>query len=98
VAPPGPRYHPALIAQAWATLEVMYPGRPYLGIGSGEALNEVPVSGEWPSVDVQIDRMAEAIETIRALWDGERLSGRGQYFATEDAYLHTRRLRPGGPR
>lgn len=89
VTPAGPRYHPALIAQAWATLEAMYPGRPYLGIGSGEALNEVPVSGEWPPVDVQIDRMAEGIETIRALWDGERLSG-GRHFAAEDLYLHTR--------
>jgi coenzyme F420-dependent glucose-6-phosphate dehydrogenase len=90
VTPPGPRYHPALIAQAWATLEVMYPGRPYLGIGSGEALNEVPVSGEWPSVEGQIERLAEALEIVRALWDGERLSRRGRHFTTEGAYLHTR--------
>ena len=50
VTPPGPRYHPALIAQAWATMEVMYPGRPYLGFGSGEALNEAPLGHGWPSV------------------------------------------------
>jgi len=90
VTPPGPRYHPALIAQAWATMEVMYPGRPYLGVGSGEALNEVPVSGEWPPVGQQIERMAEALEMIRALWGGKRLSGRGRHFTTAGAYLHTR--------
>ncbi|HET7589711.1 MAG TPA: LLM class flavin-dependent oxidoreductase [Solirubrobacterales bacterium] len=48
VTPAGPRHHPVTIAQAWATLELMFPGRPYLGFGSGEALNEFPVSGEWP--------------------------------------------------
>ncbi len=90
VTPPGPRYHPVLIAQAWATLETMYPGRPYLGFGSGEALNEVPLGAEWPSVGDQIDRMAEALEMIRTLFEGKRLSGHGDYFAAEDAYLHTR--------
>jgi coenzyme F420-dependent glucose-6-phosphate dehydrogenase len=90
VTPPGPRYHPVLIAQAWATLEVMYPGRPYLGIGSGEALNEVPLGAEWPSVGQQVERMEEALEMIRALFAGERLSRRGKYFATDGAYLHTR--------
>jgi coenzyme F420-dependent glucose-6-phosphate dehydrogenase len=95
VTPPGPRHHPALIAQAWATLELMYPGRPYLGIGSGEALNEVPVSGEWPSLKDQIERMAEGLEIILSLWEGERLSRRGKYFTTEGAYLHSR---PGASR
>jgi coenzyme F420-dependent glucose-6-phosphate dehydrogenase len=90
VTPPGPRYHPVLIAQAWATLEVMYPGRPYLGIGSGEALNEVPLGAEWPPVEEQIERMEEALEIIRALFAGERLSRRGKHFATDGAYLHTR--------
>jgi coenzyme F420-dependent glucose-6-phosphate dehydrogenase len=89
VTPPGPRYHPALIAQAWATLEVMYPGRPYLGIGSGEALNEVPLGADWPPVGAQIERMEEALEMIRALWDGQRLSGRGTHFSTNGAYIHT---------
>ncbi|HXR61158.1 MAG TPA: TIGR03557 family F420-dependent LLM class oxidoreductase [Solirubrobacterales bacterium] len=90
VTPPGPRYHPVLIAQAWATLEVMYPGRPYLGIGSGEALNEVPLGAEWPSPRAQVERMEEALEMIRALWDGQRLSVAGKHFSTERAYLHTR--------
>ncbi|HEX4668507.1 MAG TPA: TIGR03557 family F420-dependent LLM class oxidoreductase [Solirubrobacterales bacterium] len=89
VTPPGPRYHPALIAQAWATLETMYPGRPYLGFGSGEALNEVPLGAEWPSVEAQIERMEEALEMIRALWDGQRLSAAGAHFSTDGAYIHT---------
>jgi len=90
VTPPGPRYHPALIAQAWATFELMFPGRPYLGVGSGEALNEFPISGEWPSVGDQISRMEEALEMIRALWDGQRLNDAGKYFPTKQAHLHSR--------
>jgi coenzyme F420-dependent glucose-6-phosphate dehydrogenase len=90
VTPPGPRYHPVLIAQAWATLELMYPGRPYLGFGSGEALNEAPLGEGWPSVGDQIERMEEALEMIRALWDGKRLSGAGKHFPTDRAYLHSR--------
>lgn len=90
VTPAGPRYHPVLIAQAWATLEEMFPGRPYLGIGSGESLNESPLGAEWPSVGDQIERMEEALELIRALFDGERVSRRGTHFATDGAYLHTR--------
>lgn len=90
VTPPGPRYHPVLIAQAWATLETMYPGRPYLGIGSGEALNEVPLGAEWPDAGAQVDRLAEALEMIRVLFEGKRLSGRGDHFAVDGAFLHTR--------
>jgi coenzyme F420-dependent glucose-6-phosphate dehydrogenase len=90
VTPAGPRYHPVLIAQAWATLEEMFPGRPFLGIGSGESLNETPLGADWPSVGQQIERMAEALELIHALFDGKRISGRGKYFATDGAFLHTR--------
>jgi coenzyme F420-dependent glucose-6-phosphate dehydrogenase len=90
VTPPGPRYHPVLIAQAWATLEAMYPGRPYLGFGSGEALNEAPLGEGWPPVDAQVERMEEGLEMILALFEGKRLSGKGTHFATDGAYLHTR--------
>lgn len=90
VTPPGPRYHPLLIAQAWATLEVMFPGRPYLGIGSGEALNEVPVSGEWPTPGEQVERLEEALVMIHALFEGKRLTRKGKHFTAEGAYLHTR--------
>jgi coenzyme F420-dependent glucose-6-phosphate dehydrogenase len=89
VTPPGPRYHPALIAQAWATLEVMYPGRPYLGFGSGEALNEAPLGEGWPSPADQIERMAEALEMIRVLWEGKKLDGQGDHFGAAGAFIHT---------
>src|SRR4051812_660222 len=90
VTPPGPRYHPVLIAQAWATLEVMFPGRPYLGIGSGESLNESPLGADWPSVSEQIERMEESIEIIRRLFAGETVTMSGKYFSTKEAVLHTR--------
>jgi coenzyme F420-dependent glucose-6-phosphate dehydrogenase len=89
VTPPGPRYHPVLIAQAWATLEAMYPGRPYLGFGSGEALNEAPLGQGWPAVGEQIERMAEALEMIRALWDGKRLTKKDGHFPVDGAFIHT---------
>ena len=89
VTPPGPRYHPVLIAQAWATMELMFPGRPYLGVGSGEALNEVPLGADWPSPGEKVERMEEALEMIRALWDGKKLSGEGDYFSAADAFIHS---------
>jgi coenzyme F420-dependent glucose-6-phosphate dehydrogenase len=89
VTPPGPRYHPVLIAQAWATLETMYPQRPFLGFGSGESLNESPLGAEWPSPGEQVERMEEALEMIHALFDGERLTRRGRHFSADGAYLHT---------
>jgi coenzyme F420-dependent glucose-6-phosphate dehydrogenase len=88
VTPPGPRFHPALIAQAWMTFERMYPGRPYLGIGSGEALNEVPVGDDWPSPDDQIARMDEALDVIDRLWQGETITQDG-HFRLKDCKLHT---------
>jgi coenzyme F420-dependent glucose-6-phosphate dehydrogenase len=90
VTPPGPRYHPVLIAQAWATLEQMYPGRPYLGVGSGESLNESPLGADWPSPGAQVERMEEALELIHRLFSGERLDHSGKYFSTKGALLHTR--------
>jgi coenzyme F420-dependent glucose-6-phosphate dehydrogenase len=89
VTPPGPRYHPVLIAQAWATLETLFPGRPFLGIGSGESLNESPLGAEWPSPSAQVDRMEEGLQIINALFAGERLTHEGAYFRTDGAVLHT---------
>jgi coenzyme F420-dependent glucose-6-phosphate dehydrogenase len=88
VTPPGARYHPALIAQAWMTLERMFPGRPFLGIGSGEALNEVPVGDDWPSPGDQIKRMDEALHIIARLWRGETITHDG-FFRLRDCKLHT---------
>jgi coenzyme F420-dependent glucose-6-phosphate dehydrogenase len=90
VTPPGPRYHPVMIAQAWATMEAMYPGRPYLGFGSGESLNESPLGADWPSPGGQVERMDEALELIHRLWDGETVDHDGKWFSTKDAVLHTR--------
>jgi coenzyme F420-dependent glucose-6-phosphate dehydrogenase len=90
VTPAGPRHHPVLIAQAWATLETMFPGRPFLGFGSGESLNESPLGAEWPPVADQVERMEEALEVIHALFRGEKLSHDGEHFQTDAAFLHTR--------
>jgi coenzyme F420-dependent glucose-6-phosphate dehydrogenase len=90
VTPAGPRYHPVLIAQAWMTLERMFPGRPFLGFGSGESLNESPLGAEWPPVGDQIERMEEALELIRRFFDGERVTHEGKHFKADEAILHTR--------
>jgi coenzyme F420-dependent glucose-6-phosphate dehydrogenase len=90
VTPAGPRYHPVLIAQAWATLEDLYPGRPFLGFGSGESLNESPLGAPWPPVGEQIERMEEALEMIHELFDGARITRKGRHFSADGAYLHTR--------
>src|SRR4051795_8923394 len=76
----GARYHPALIAQGWMTLERLFPGRPFLGIGSGEALNEVPVGDDWPSTGEPIARMEEALRYIDRLWRGETITEEGRFF------------------
>src|SRR4051812_1567467 len=86
----GARYHPALIAQAWMTLERMFPGRMFLGIGSGESLNETPIGDDWPTPGDQVERMEEGMELIRRLWDGETVTSRGRFYATKDARLWTR--------
>jgi coenzyme F420-dependent glucose-6-phosphate dehydrogenase len=90
VTAPVHRYHPAVVAQAFATLEEMFPGRAFLGIGSGESLNETPVGMDWPSVGEQVERMEEALEIIGRLFAGERLDHEGRFFRTKGAYLHTR--------
>lgn len=88
VTAPVYRYHPALVAQAWATLEEMYPGRTFLGIGSGESLNESPLGMDWPSPGEQVERMDEALQIINRLFEGERLDTIG-HFRMKQAYLHT---------
>jgi coenzyme F420-dependent glucose-6-phosphate dehydrogenase len=63
------RYNPAIIAQAFASLDVLYPGRIGLGIGTGEAMNEVSVGFDWPSADTRLERTTESIQIIKKLWD-----------------------------
>jgi coenzyme F420-dependent glucose-6-phosphate dehydrogenase len=81
--------HPAIVAQAAATLEVMYPGRTWLGLGSGEALNEHVVAGYWPETPERINRMFEAIEIIRKLFSGKDVKHDGHYFKLETTRLWT---------
>ena len=83
------RYHPAIIAQAFMTLEEMFPGRVFLGIGSGESLNETPLGLPWPSLREQLERMEEGLEIITRLWAGERFSYEGRHYGLNDAVLHT---------
>jgi coenzyme F420-dependent glucose-6-phosphate dehydrogenase len=90
VTAPVYRYNPAVVAQFAATVEELSPGRGFLGIGSGEALNEVPCGMDWPHTGEQVRRMEEALEIIGRLFDGERVDHHGEFFRTRGAYLHTR--------
>jgi coenzyme F420-dependent glucose-6-phosphate dehydrogenase len=90
VTAPVFRHNPATTAQFIATVEELNPGRAFLGVGSGESLNESPCGMDWPPVGEQIERMDEALEIIGRLLDGERLDHDGRFFRTKAAYLHTR--------
>lgn len=91
---PGFRYHPAVIAHAAATLGAMYPGRFWLGLGAGEALNEHVVGPNWPEVGVRSAMMFEAIEVINKLFTGKVVKHQGTYFTLESAKLYTRPEQP----
>ncbi|HET7678065.1 MAG TPA: TIGR03557 family F420-dependent LLM class oxidoreductase [Candidatus Limnocylindrales bacterium] len=86
---PSFRQHPAVIAQAAATMAAMYPGRFWLGLGSGEALNEHVVAGYWPEVAERIGRMFEAIEIMRKLFSGKDVKHKGEYYRMETMRLWT---------
>jgi coenzyme F420-dependent glucose-6-phosphate dehydrogenase len=95
VLTPTLRYQPAVVAQAFATLGCLYPGRLILGLGTGEAMNETPVTGgEWPPAKERRQRLAEAIELIRELWSGERVSFRGEYYRTDRATIYDKPVEP----
>lgn len=91
---PGFRYHPAVVAHAAATLGAMYPGRFWLGLGAGEALNEHVIGGEWPEIGVRSAMLFEAIEIIKKLFSGEVVKHDGEYFTLESAKLYTRPEHP----
>jgi len=90
--PIGARYHPAIIAQAAATLDNMYPGRLLLGVGSGEALNERPFwNGKWPKWGERMERLIEGIRLIRTMWDSkEPFKFEGKYFSSDFYHLYTK--------
>jgi probable non-F420 flavinoid oxidoreductase len=89
VCAPVGRYHPIVIAQAVATLEVMFPQRFWLAVGSGEALNEQAAGAPWPGKPARNQRLLEAVEVMRALWRGEKVS-HDDGFVVRDARLFTR--------
>jgi len=106
VMTPTFRYNPAVIAQAFATMGVLYPERIFLGVGTGEALNEIATGwkGEWPEFKERIGRLRESIELMRLLWTEERVSYEGEYYQTVDANIYDRPEKPvpiyvaaGGP-
>ncbi|HEY3711571.1 MAG TPA: TIGR03557 family F420-dependent LLM class oxidoreductase [Amycolatopsis sp.] len=86
---PSFRLHPAMVAQAAATLEATYPGRTWLGIGSGEALNEHIIGGYWPEAPERVRRMFEALEVIRKLFTGKDVKHNGEFFKMHSTRLWT---------
>ncbi|WP_159622237.1 glucose-6-phosphate dehydrogenase (coenzyme-F420) [Ruania rhizosphaerae] len=94
VMTPTFRYNPAVLAQAFATMGMLYPGRIMLGVGSGEALNEIATgfqgAGEqqWPEFKERFARLREAVRLMRALWSGERVDFDGEYYSTHGASIY----------
>ena len=86
---PTIRIHPAIVAQAAATAAALMPGRFFLGVGSGENLNEHVVGERWPPLAVRLELLEEAIEAIRELWTGKLVSHRGKHYTIENARLYT---------
>ena len=94
VVAPSYRYHPGIVAQAMATLGVLYPGRVFLGVGTGEAMNETPLGVDWPDQKERFQRLKEASQLMKLLWTEERVNYDGNYFKTENATVYDRP--PGG--
>lgn len=82
------RYPPPVVAQAFATMQNLFPGRMFLGVGTGEALNEVPCGFSWPPYRERLERLEEAIFMIRLLWQGKQLTYRGKYYGLNKARLY----------
>jgi coenzyme F420-dependent glucose-6-phosphate dehydrogenase len=94
VLTPTFRYHPAIVAQAFATLGCLYPGRVVLGMGTGESMNEVPLGIEWPDGKERFARFREAVRLIKQLWTEERVSFTGDYYRTDKATIYDRPEQP----
>ena len=94
VLTPTFRYHPAVVAQAFATLGVMDPDRIILGVGTGEAMNESPVTGiEWPESRERFRRLSEAVKLIRTLWTEDFVQFDGEYYHVHGATVYDRPAR-----
>jgi coenzyme F420-dependent glucose-6-phosphate dehydrogenase len=86
---PTVRYHPAIVAQAAATVASLMPGRFFLGVGTGELLNEHILGRHWPSYETRAAMLEEAVEVIRALWTGETVDHQGTHFTVDNARLYS---------
>ena len=88
VVTPSFRYHPAIVAQAMATIALLAPGRVFLGVGSGESMNETPLTTtEWPEPGERLRRLREAVSLIKKLWSENYVTFEGKYFRTKEAKL-----------
>ena len=95
VLTPTMRYHPSMIAHAFGTLALLNPGRVFLGVGTGESLNETPATGaEWPGAKERRVRLAEAIDLMRRLWTDDRVTYEGEYYRTKNATIYDRPEEP----
>ncbi|WP_127504339.1 glucose-6-phosphate dehydrogenase (coenzyme-F420) [Actinoplanes solisilvae] len=94
VLTPTFRYHPAVIAQAFATLGCLAPGRAILGVGSGESLNEVPLGLAWPDGKERFARLKESVQLIQRLWSEDRVTYEGQFYRTENATIYDKPATP----
>jgi coenzyme F420-dependent glucose-6-phosphate dehydrogenase len=90
VMTPTFRYNPAVVAQAFATMGCLYPGRVFLGVGTGEALNEIATGylGEWPAFKERFARLRESVDLMRELWTGERVDFAGEFYRTKGASIY----------
>ncbi|MDA4130687.1 MAG: TIGR03557 family F420-dependent LLM class oxidoreductase [Thaumarchaeota archaeon] len=86
------RYNPAIVAQAFASLASTYEGRIFLGVGTGEALNEVPVGYNWPKGKTRLEMFEESIKVIRMLWNQEFVTFKGEHYQLKEANLFTKPL------
>ena len=84
------RYNPAITAQAFASLRAMFPERIFLGVGTGEAMNEMPVGYSWPSFKERKERLEEAVQVIKLLWSGSFVNFHGKYYTLRDARIYTK--------
>ncbi len=91
VTAPILRYNPAIVAQVFATLDFMFPGRTFLTLGTGESLNEVPATGSpWPPNQERFERLKEAIHLIKKLWSEDWVTFEGKYYKVKDSNLYTK--------
>src|SRR3954454_9824403 len=86
---PTTRIHPAIIAQAAATMATLMPGRFFLGVGTGENLNEHILGDRWPSADERLEMLEEAVEVIRELWEGGLVEHHGKHYTVDRARLYS---------